>query len=193
MRKLIEQTLSSTGLRQSALTIVGNTAATGISAIALIIISRLLGPTQFGEFSVGFAIVLMVSRLNDAGLSATLLKYTANEPDHKQANLVLSLTTRYKLVLSVMIVAIGLLLIPWLSQVLNFHHPDLLAASFIFGVVTVYYEQLLAALQSFHEFTKAVIVNAIQSATKLAAVFIFFVAGIHSSTLIFSTYMVAVL
>lgn len=69
------QIIFSQGLQQTALTVVGNMAGTALSAVALIIISRILGPSEFGQFSVGFAIVLILIKVNDVGLSAIVLKF----------------------------------------------------------------------------------------------------------------------
>jgi O-antigen/teichoic acid export membrane protein len=191
MKALFKQAFYSTGLRQSLVMVVGNVLSTGISAVALILISRMLGPTKFGEFSVGFAIVLMVSRLNDAGLSATILKFAASTDDRKQINSVFSTTLRFKLLLTMIIVVVGVLISPLLAKLLNFNHPDILAASFVFGVCTVYYEQLLAMLQALQKFSSSVLINTLQAAVKLASVGVFFFAGISSSLTVFSVYVAA--
>jgi O-antigen/teichoic acid export membrane protein len=192
MRKLLSSFLTSEGLRQSFITIVGNTFATGLSAVALILISRLLGPVQFGEFSVGFAIIMILNKLNDAGLNAANLKFGAQLAESKEAvNRVFSYTLKIKLVLSVIIIAIGLLVSPWLVALLHFSQPQIIYLAFILSVASTWYEQLLSMLQAVHRFTQAVVVNALQSGTKLIGILLLYFLHFGQSMPIFVLYMLA--
>ncbi len=180
------------GVWQSVITIGGNTLATGLSAIALILISRLLGPTRFGEFSVGFAIVMILNKLNDAGLNATLLKFVPPvSADHQKVNRIFSYTARIKIMIAVMILIIGIIITPWLTTTLHFSQPTMIYLSFIFSFASTVYEQLLSMLQSLHRFSEAVIVNALQSGTKLIGIMVLYFLSFASPLPVFGFYMLA--
>ncbi len=191
MHPVIHSLKASTGLKQSLVTVVGNTFATGISAVALILISRLLGPVQFGQFSVAFAIVLILTRLNDAGLNATLLRFAGGKDDRENTSYIFAYTLRLKLMVSVVILSLGLLLTPVMVQVLHFSQPLLLYLAVILSVATTWYEHLLAMLQSLHRFNQAVLINAMQSSSKLAGLLVLWGAGQALALPIFSWYMFA--
>lgn len=180
------------GVWQSVLTIVGNTLATGLSALALILISRLLGPERFGEFSVGFAVVLILNKINDLGLNATLLKFIPPaQSDRAQVNRIFSYTTQLKIGVAGGILLIGALLTPALAKVLNFPEPTILFLAFGLSFASTAYEQLLTLLQALHKFGEAVLVNALQSSTKLIGIALLYVLTFSQSVPIFSFYMLA--
>ena len=183
--------LSSTGLRQSAFSLVGNTAATGISAISLMFISRLLGPEKFGEFSVGFALVLILLRVNDFGLNATIQKFVGERPDKKDILDINSYTLRLKFITTIIILILAVLTTPFLADVLNFPNQNLLLFSILFGIWTVYYEQLQSMLQALHLFGQAIVINVIQATIKLLAALSFYFFSIESTVVILNTYMFA--
>lgn len=191
MRAKVFQLLQSQGLQQSALTIFGNTVATVISALALILISRILGPTKFGEFSVGFAIVLMAVRLIDGGLNATIHKFATKQAGPKTANEIFSVTTRIKIALFIGVAVIGTLITPLLTTLLSFSHPSIIIAAFICSFATVGYEQLLTVLQATHRFKQAVIINIIQASTKLSIIALLLFTSLRDTTFIFITYALA--
>ena len=82
---------------QTVVTLSGSLVASALAAVSLILITRHLGPQKFNEFSVGFAILLILSRLNDLGMTNVVLKYVAQENNHAQINKLLSYATRIKL------------------------------------------------------------------------------------------------
>ncbi|MEN8253405.1 MAG: oligosaccharide flippase family protein [Patescibacteria group bacterium] len=191
MRLILKKLTSSEGVRQSGITIIGNSLATGLSAIALILISRILGPEKFGEFSVGFAIVMIITRFNDAGLSSTIFKFAAEDNDKKAKLAVFSLTMKYRLMLSLIIAIVGVTTSSYLSRLLHLENSSLVLIAFIFGLSTAYYEQLLTSLQALHKFTQAVIVNALQAGFKLVSAVFFLLLNLSSVPIIFSLYVLA--
>jgi len=183
--------LSSVGLKQSILTIIGNTFGTAFSALALVLFSRVLGPEKFGEFSVGFAIVMILTRVNDIGLNTAILKYATSFEKISDKNKVYSLTLKLKLYLSLVIFIFGVFSFNWIGEVLKFQNPYLILVAFIFGLTTVYYEQLLSMLQSLHYFFQAVVINALQAIAKLAGALLMVFLGLKSSFFAFSWYVLA--
>ncbi len=196
MRKMVNTlmklALASSGLRQSAVTVVGNALGTGLSAIALILISRLLGPAQFGEFSVGFAIVMILNKINDAGLNATVVKFAPQAgDDHEKANRIFSYTLRLKLVLSASIMIVGAVISPWLSHFLHIQQPAIILFSFLLSAASTWYEHLLSVLQAAHQFTEAVVANALQSGAKAVVFVVFYLLQFKQGIPIFVLYMIA--
>lgn len=181
----------STGLRQSIFSLVGNTAATGISAISLMFISRLLGPEKFGEFSVGFALVLILLRVNDFGLNATILKFVGEKPEKLDVIAINTFTLKLKFYTTLAILFIAVLGTPFLARTLNFPDQNLLLFSIFFGIWTVYYEQLQSLLQALHLFSQAIVINVIQASIKLLAALSFYFFRIESTFVILNTYMFA--
>ncbi len=190
MKKILGFFGSSIGLKQSTITVVGNLATTAISAIALIVISRFLGPSKFGEFSVGFSLVLILNRINDFGLSYVVQKYAASE-DQTQVNRIFSYTLRLKMMIWLGVTAIGILISGWLTQTLHFSQPLIIYLSFVLSGCTVLYEQLQAMLQALHRFSQVVIMNFIQSVAKLVGSLTIFWALSHESLPVFVWYMFA--
>jgi O-antigen/teichoic acid export membrane protein len=194
MRQLVSQASrlsQSEGLRQSLITVVGNFGATGVSAVALILISRLLGPVQFSEFSVGFAVLLILNRINDVGLNAAVLKFAGGTQDKPTITRIVGYTTKIKALVSVALVSGCLLLTPALVKFLNFQQPVILYAAVVLSLFSTWYEHLLAVLQATHRFTAAVVANLLQSSTKLVVVVLLWGLGLSSSITIFVSYMVA--
>lgn len=159
--------MRNSGIAQSAVMVVGNVIGTGLSAIALILISRLLGPEKFGVFSVGFSIVLILIKINDFGLSTALLKFASAQDELSQKKEVIILITKYKLIISVLIALVGIVFYRPIANVLNLNDPKIVLLSFTIGLATAYYEHLMTILQSLHRFVQVVLINAIQAISKL--------------------------
>lgn len=166
-KKALIAILKSEGVAQTGITVIGNTLATGMSAIALLAVSRSLGPELFGQFSVGFAIIIMLNKFNDFGLNAGLLKYGATAQTAHDRQALFDFAGTLKLYISGVILVLGIFLTPWLIQVLHFKSPVIIYSAFFLSIFSTWYEHLLAQLQSLHRFTQAVIANALQSGSKL--------------------------
>lgn len=182
---------SSKGLQQSLFTLVGNTAATGISAISLILISRILGPNSFGEFSVAFAIAMIVIRLVDAGYGAAALKYAGETTSREIIKDVFSSTLRIRIICTVVI---WLALLPFaffFTQLLKLSTTWLFVSAVLLGVGTAYFEFLVTQLQSLQLFSKAILVNAIQAIIKLTLVLVLWFSQIKNVQTFFSLYIAA--
>lgn len=189
--RFLRNLAQSQGVRQSFLTIFGNFASSALAAISLIIGSRLLGPSAFGTFSVGFSLVLILARINEAGLTTAVLKYATPDVDKNNRNAVYSLVLRYKLILSVLLGVGGLIFAEQLAQFMNLENPMLIRVAFTLGLSTVYYEYLLSVLQSLHAFSKGVVINLIQAGIKLIAALGLFTASSVNAVSFFAWYSVA--
>lgn len=181
----------SRGVRQSFLVMFGNTAAQGFSAIALILISRLLGPAGFGEFSLGFAIALILNRFADLGLSTAIQRFVPKAQGPEQVNRLVSYATRLKLAVVIIVIVLGLLVYQPLAAFLNFDNPTIILLAFLLSPVTVLYEHFQAVLQSMHRFWQSVLMNVIQAAAKALLAVAFWLSQMKTSVPILASYLAA--
>jgi len=172
--------LKSAGLRQSFFTIIGNLMGAALSAIAVILFIRILGPEKYGEFSVGFAIVLMLTRLNDFGFNPVIVRFASEAKNQSEKNFIYSFTLKKKLIISTILMMTGFLFYKPIAESLNLTEPLIILLSFTFGLATVYYEYLLSILQSLHLFAKTVLINGIQAIVKLLAALALLFIGTHN-------------
>jgi O-antigen/teichoic acid export membrane protein len=169
----------------------GNTASQGFSAIALILISRLLGPSKFGEFSLGFAIALILNRFSDIGLSTAIQRFVPKAEGHDQVNKIVGYASRLKLVVVTIEVIVGLLIYQPLAAFLNFDNELIILMAFLLSPATVIFEHFQAILQSLHRFWQSVMMNVIQAVAKAGLALAFWVGQTQASVPILATYLAA--
>jgi O-antigen/teichoic acid export membrane protein len=189
MRIPFLQMFKSKGIQQSVMILVGSFFASGLSAIALILITRQLGPQGFGEFSVGFAILLILNRLNDLGMTNVVQRYGAQEQDQDKISLIFSYATKVKFIGAVIICFIGIFFSPWIAQQLHFSQPIIIYLAFFLSVATTIYEHLQAMLQALHRFFYVALMNVLQSFAKTVGAVVLFVTASRASVPIFAWYM----
>jgi O-antigen/teichoic acid export membrane protein len=176
MQSLLALAKKSEAIRQSLLTTVG-TAVTGVvSAVALMYISRVLGPTQFGVFSVGIAIMTIVSRIGDMGLNSVITRQLSKWSGQKEkATELLGQLVQWKVMFTGLGLVLLTLLAPFGSQLLNFPYPALIWLALIGSVGLIMYEHVMLVLSALHEFTWVNVLNITQAVLK---VLFFFVIGV---------------
>ncbi len=195
VRTLVNLPKKSQGLRQSAINISGSFVAAAFSALSIMLISRLLGPSAFGQFSTAFALALILVKVNDFGLSVAAGKLVPILKDKTEKKFLLNLIARRRLLISSIILIIGLVLSPFIGRLLNLS-PVLIALAVILSLATTYFEHVIISLQALHRFTVGAIINSLQSMFKLIFTLAFFIwAGAAEINLagqvliIFSFYM----
>ncbi|KUK79655.1 MAG: Putative polysaccharide biosynthesis protein [Microgenomates bacterium 39_7] len=168
--------LKSKGLQQSLINVLGSAIASGFAAISLILLSRFLGPTYFGQFSTAFALTLILVRLNDLGLSVATSKLVPSTEDENK-KVLLALLGRYRLALSGLIVVAGLIFSQILPSFLLQDNPMLILLAFLVTFATALFEHAQFTLQATHRFSHAALLNAAQGFIKLIFVlpFIFLI------------------
>lgn len=164
------------GINQTIITTFGNYLSAFISAIAIIVISRDLGPTLFGEFSGAFSITMIVSRINDFGLTIATQKYASQSKIKPEVKTIIQYGYHLKIIISLILLVILLPFSPYITRTLNFSSNLLVPISLILGISLTYYDQLVAALLSMHSFTKAAVVNLTQALFKLVGTSIILVS-----------------
>ncbi len=188
---LIKIAFQSKGLQQSVLTVVGNFFSAGLSALALIIISRSLGPSTFGEFSFGFALIMIISRVNEVGLNSALMKFGGQTSNIKKLNIYYSVALKLKLHISLCIIIIGLFSYSFLNSIFNLENKQIILVAFTFGLSTIYLEHLNAIFQSLHKFNQAVVTNFLQSLAKLLGIALLLYFKIQDVVILFTFYSIS--
>ena len=167
MNESIRGVLQSKGVIQTAITGFGNYSAAFLSAIAIILISRSLEPTLFGEFSAAFSLAMLLAKLNDAGLTIASQKFASKSQNKQEVKSFIYLGYKYKMYISITLLLVFLPLSPLLTSIFKFSNPFIVPISVSLGLLLVYYDQLVASLLATHSFLRASLVNLSQAGFKL--------------------------
>lgn len=158
----------SEAVRQSAVVSVSTVATGVISGLALIYVSRAIGPTQFGIFSVGIAIMSVLSKFGDAGLNTVITRLLPKlQTDQKTATLLLKQVISWKLLFTGMGVVGALVLSQPLLRALNYPHFDQFLLALFGCVVLIVYEHTYVVLSALHRFTAISLLGLLQASLKL--------------------------
>ncbi len=170
MKKLIKSVLMSPGLRQSIVLIGGTILASGISAIALILVSRKLGPTLFAEFTVGYSLLAILAKVQSLGLSVAMQKIAGKYFHHPEwenkLSTLLQVGTRINILIILGSTLIGLIIAVPFAKLLHFPSSTIILGSFLFASVTMLFDYVTTVLQIIHKFTQTVLLFFIQSISK---------------------------
>jgi O-antigen/teichoic acid export membrane protein len=95
--------------RDSAIVFAGHLLTAGLGFVAVLVVSRTLGPANFGLFSAAQAVILVVSGVTDLGLSITMVRFVARDlrMDEPRAHLTLQTATGVRLAMVVLIVLLS--------------------------------------------------------------------------------------
>ena len=165
--KQLHQLAASEGLRSSAIMIAGNIFAQGLSGLAIIIISRLIGPEEFGIFSSGFSLALIVASLIDLGLTAAQQQAIPRAASDAERNRIFGTVLLIKSVLFLLAAILILPLSEFIGDKLYFS-----SSLFVFWIVlanigSVFYNQLASMLLSIKRISQTVGINTTQAVSKL--------------------------
>ena len=167
--KAVTYLTTSSGLRQSVLVLFGNGLSAALAALAMIIYSRLLGPVEFGVFSIGYSILQFITRLSDGGVHIAVQKLVAscyrNQP--QEAATIAVAGSILKLGLS-LVTAVGFwILAPVIGrQWLRIEQFDILRTAVVVSFAMVVFEYVAVILQSIHDFWHFVVISVVQGLVK---------------------------
>jgi O-antigen/teichoic acid export membrane protein len=180
-KKLGRSLYYSGAVRQSALMTIGTVLTGLLMAIAFIFVSRVLGPERFGVFSVSLALMGLLMRIPDLGLSQVMLKMLGNwHTQEKKIQSFLSLILYWKVWLSGGLLLIGTLLIPVFERVLKYPYPWLLFLTVVGSVLITFYEYVYVVLASKHNFKWVTILGTSQSVIKSVGFAILLYVGVRA-------------
>ncbi|MBP7876056.1 oligosaccharide flippase family protein, partial [Candidatus Woesebacteria bacterium] len=187
--KQVRLLLSSEGLRSSLLMMGGNVFAQGLSGIAIIILSRVIGPEQFGIFSTGFSLALIAASIVDLGLTAAQQQAIPRADSPEKRNTIFGTVIALKVLLSLLIIVIALPLAPILGSYLHFSSASLLFWLIVANVGSIFFNQLASMLLSVKRVGQTVLINTIQASSKLILALLVSFLGWRSGTGILLSYI----
>lgn len=175
------QQIKSKGLLSIAVLGSGNILGTIISAIALILFSRYMGPTEFGLFSAAFAAMMIVVRLSDLGTNMAAERTIARVAgrDDQLTDRLMRVTLWFKLTCFVIAMTTAWLLTPWIAHsFLKIEEIGLIRLAFAVAFGTVFFEYSTVVFQSTHRFAMVARITVAQAIGKLGFGLIFIWQGI---------------
>lgn len=185
----------SEGLKHSILTVFSYGFASFFSAIAIILISRLMGPSNFADFSVAFSLSLMLNRINDFGFSTVIQKFVggayASGKQTENISAYLSIILKWRLLISLLITCIGIIFQSQIAAYLHISNPLLIPLTFIFSLPVSYFELAQITLQSLSQFKVAAYNYLLPSFIKFIMAVVIFFLKIDNVTLILSIYLLS--
>jgi len=178
--------LKSKGLLSIAVLGSGNIIGTIISAIALILFSRFMGPTEFGLFSAAFAAMQLVVRLSDLGTNMAVERAIARVHDISTdlTDRLMRVAFWFKFSCFVVSMIIAWILTPWIAHsFLKIDDIDLIRLAFAISFGTVFFEYSTVVFQSTHRFGMVARITIAQALGKLIFGLIFIWQGmLHATT-----------
>lgn len=175
------QQIKSKGLLSIAVLGSGNILGTIISAIALILFSRYMGPTEFGLFSAAFAAMMIVVRLSDLGTNMAAERTIARVAgrDDDLTDRLMRVTLWFKSTCFVLAMVIAWTLTPWIAHsFLKIEEIGLIRLAFALAFGTVFFEYSTVVFQSTHRFAMVARITIAQAIGKLGFGLLFIWQGI---------------
>jgi len=181
----MSQIVKSKGLLSIAILGSGNVIGTIISAVALILFSRFMGPTEFGLFSAAFAAMQIVVRLSDMGTNMASERAIArvHGKDDELSDRLMRVALWFKLASFALCILVAWILAPWISQsLLHIENVTLIRMSFLLALGTIFFEYSTIVFQSTHKFAKVARITIAQAVGKLLFGLIFIWQGMLHAT-----------
>lgn len=160
----------STGLLSIAILGSGNVIGTIISAVALILFSRFMGPTEYGLFSAAFAAMQIVVRMSDLGTNMASERAIArvHGKDDKLADRLMRTALWFKLFSFAICASIAWVIAPWVSHsLLHLEDLGLIHLAIIISIGTIFFEYSTIVFQSTHHFALVARITIAQAIGKL--------------------------
>lgn len=159
----------------------GNFIGTIISAVALILFSRFMGPSEFGLFSAAFAAMQIIIRLSDLGTNMAAERAIArvHGSDDKLADRLMRTALYFKLSSFAFFVVIAWFLAPWIgNSLLHITDISILRLAIVLSIGTIFFEYSTIVFQSTHHFAQVARITIAQAVGKLAFGLLFIWQGI---------------
>ncbi len=154
--------------KQSLTITIGNFATSGIMAIAMILLSRSLGPEKFGIFSVSISLMFLVSKFADLGLNQLIPRFMGQWFFQKKKNeAFLKHILWFKTLLVISTLLIFLPNVGLIARLINYPHLDMIYWSITGAVLIEIYGFTTLVLSARHQFAKLNVVNILQALMKL--------------------------
>lgn len=157
----------SQAIQQSVVMAVGNGIMSALMAVATIIAARILGPEQFGVFSVLIAVMFLAAKATDGGIHQLIprLFNKWNDNSNLQAAFMHWFFT-WKVRLSILFLVISGLLVPLIQVAIGISDPMLVWFALIGALLLGWYEFIHLALAAKHKFFEVSILSIVQALVK---------------------------
>jgi len=145
------------------------------SFIFNILAGRLLGPSEYGEFTIVQSVGMFLYIPMIMGFSTAMIKYNAEEEDFKKRQSIISTTYLFVLLFTIISIVIYFLFSSEISKAFSVTR-DILYLSIIFAALFTFYTLMMNTLRGLHEMKKYGMLYPISSIISLSAflVLIFF-------------------
>jgi O-antigen/teichoic acid export membrane protein len=168
--ELIQLSKSKMG-KDSAIVLFGNLFGSGLGFLATILVTRTLGPAQFGIFSLALAVMGIATQISDLGISTGLVRFASLylKTDLQKANLMFKVSLKLKLIISMIVFIIGFLSSEALA-IYIFENPQLIfpfKLAFIGALGSSLAGYISITLQSRQSFVKFTYINLISPFMRL--------------------------
>lgn len=174
----VQKIFQTVTFRQSSLTMAGTVVNGILGAVFYILVARLLGPAQFGLFSIATLVLSLVADIGDLGTNTGLVRFvSANKiSSPEKAKKFLKLGFEAKLIASLLIGIFGLLLSSWIATYL-FKKPELtplLKVAFLGVAGSLLFSFIITTLQAYERFWSWSIVQILTNGSRIGLVFLFY-------------------
>lgn len=181
-KRLLRLLYTDTG-RDTAIVFFGTLVNVAAGGLFFIFVPRLLGPADYGLFSVVIATCLMIIAIANFGLDTGILRFAKKDKN------VLGFAFKSYLILGALTAVIGFLAAPFISALLGYPQiAGLLQIGFAGTVFILLTNFFVAALQAHNQFAKASIVNISSNLTRLLILgiaYYFFTVSLYFLTVLF--------
>jgi len=177
LKKIISLAQTKTA-KNTYLVFVGNSLAGFIGMVLMIILSRILGPSEFGVFSVSFAFFCLLAKFADLGFNFAMVKDISEsraKNEKEKIKRIFETVFCSKIVISLLIGVLGLFSVEFISKKL-FNAPlatgsnRLIILLFLFFV---FYDVLRVFFQANKRFLESVLMYISANLMKLILILIF--------------------
>lgn len=192
IRRYISEMARSQTAKDSLVVLSGNLLTAGLGFLAMVIVSRTLGPYQFGVFSVVMAVMTMIVGLADLGIGTSLVKFTSLylKTDRKRAELMLHTAFDVEVIISLLILVLGVIFAGTLSRLISTGR-DLalpLRLAFLGAAAMSMGSYIVAVLQSWQAFLKLFFYSVAGNFLKLLFVLLLLFAGKFQTLSVIAVY-----
>lgn len=191
---MIKNILRSQASRQSLLIAGANLISAGLMGIAFIVLGRLMGPSNFGIFSVSISLMLIFNQVISGGINQLMPRFIGHWyqfPKKQQA--FLQHLLYWQIILAVLLVAGGLIFLPFLTKIFNYPYPTMLLIALAGSVFFALYNYLYYYYLAKQHFLQAGLMNIAQSLLKVLALVLIIVIWQGGLVAISSAYYLALL
>jgi len=167
LSKIFKTTLRSGAVRQSATLTIGTTVTAMIMAVATIVAGRVLGPEQFGVFSVSISLMGFLTVGTSLGLNQLiprLMNRWHDQPSKKKE--LLSEVIYLKLLFSGVFLAVIGFGVPFIARFLNYPYPGMIWWAILGVVGMAIYEHVYLVLSASHKFVGVSVLSIVQAVLK---------------------------